>query len=150
MVKIARHVRRDDEFFLLPQGAVGRQRLGLAYVDGRAGDLAVLQRLQQHVVGHGVAPAAVYEQRAVLHGTETLGSIEKGRLRRAGQDGEHHVRLRQDAVDLLGQHQLVHALRAYAGAALYPDHPCAHGLYQPGIAQADIAQAHHQHGGFRQ
>ena len=145
-MEIARHVRRDHELFLPPQRTVGRERLGLAHVDGGRRDLAAAQRLQQDLARHGVAAPAVDENGAVLHPPEALGRVEVRGLLRAREDGHDHVRLRQDAVDLLRQDQLVHALRAGAAAALHADHPRAHGLHEPCVAQPDIAQAHDQHG----
>ena len=89
-IVITRHVRRNDNVFKIPQGAIGRQRLGFENVERGTRDLLLLQRLHEGGFINQRTAADVDEACTLLHRCELLRAKKS-----AGLVGErccgHHI-----------------------------------------------------------
>ena len=77
------------------QGRRQRQRLRGKYIEPRCAQRAMVQRVQQVLLHHRGAPAAIDKNGAALHGGKQFGVDHAPRAVRQGQHGHHKVRLRQ-------------------------------------------------------
>ena len=92
------HVRHDPQVRRVPERAVGRQRLAREDVEGRAGQPALAQRIDERGLIHDAPARQVHEQRARLHAPETLAREQAACLVGEREQQHHHVGLREHDV----------------------------------------------------